>query len=128
MKSANELSILLADDDQHLRNTLEEVLRRRGFHVWSAATGSEALDIARREPVDVGVFDLNMPDFTGMELLNRINSNRRISLPAILITSEVTEDVHRISIQIGVYRVVPKPLQIDPFTQALEELIGRFFA
>jgi len=127
MAKSETLSVLLADDDQGLRDTLAEVLDREGFHVFPASSGLEALEISRTERVDLGVFDMHMPDITGIELFCRITELHSIPLPTILMTSDSSEDIDIQVVRVGIYRLVRKPLQVDPLTRALHELVDLFF-
>src|SRR5438067_149637 len=59
--------VLVADDEPGLRFLLDRLLRQRGFTVWLAADGQEALDVYRRQAGDIGLvfLDVNMPRVTG---------------------------------------------------------------
>lgn len=121
------LSVLLADDDESLRATVAEILDARGFRVLQAATGLEALNIAENEPVNLGVFDFHLPDFTGVQLYRRIYSRRHTTLPTILMTSDRSAEVTDLVTNAGIARLLHKPLDVDPFTRALNEIVREYF-
>ncbi len=66
--------ILVAEDEAELRLTLCEWLTLRGYDVWEARDGLEALELASREPFDVVLTDLRMPRCDGLNLLACLNS------------------------------------------------------
>lgn len=68
--------ILVIDDEPGLRRLAARVLRPAGFTVALAATGRQGLDIALREPCDVILLDLGLPDLDGEELLRRLRRSR----------------------------------------------------
>ena len=66
--------ILLVEDDAALRSLTETMLRRRGYRVWSACSGAEAIEIASRsdEPIDLLLTDVVMPGMDGKEVALRV--------------------------------------------------------
>jgi DNA-binding response OmpR family regulator len=64
-------SILVVDDDDEVLDTIRQVLVDTGFHVETAATGSEALDMIERQDFDLMVADIKLPGLTGTELARR---------------------------------------------------------
>ena len=74
-----------------------------------AASGEEAVDIVREEPVHLALLDVNMPRLTGLEtveLVHQINS----VLPCILVTANASQDVIRQAFTVRAYSVIPKPV------------------
>ncbi|MFC1587968.1 response regulator [Planctomycetota bacterium] len=122
-----QLSVLLADDDIRLRETLEELLDRSGYRVLPASCGFEALEIVQAEPVDFGIFDFHMPDLTGLELFIKIREIHNVELPTIIMTSDTDEEINFQIVELGIYRLIHKPLGIDPLQQVLDELVDMFF-
>lgn len=71
MRSSYE-KILIVEDQQGMRRSLELLFRKEGFAVWSAADGPQALAIAGEFPPDVVVSDLRLDGMSGIELLPEI--------------------------------------------------------
>src|SRR5258706_15101020 len=65
-------SILLVDDDEQLRTMLSEVLKRAGHEVQTACDGNEAIRMYGRNPTDLVITDLIMPDKEGLEMIREI--------------------------------------------------------
>ncbi len=67
-----EGNILIADDDQRIRELFVGMLKDENYRIYLAADGKEAVDIAKRMPVDVAILDIMMPEMDGLEALRRI--------------------------------------------------------
>jgi DNA-binding NtrC family response regulator len=65
-------SILIIDDDETIRYFLPRDLEAEGFQVQTAETGQAGLRALEREPVDLVLLDIRMPDLTGIEVLKKI--------------------------------------------------------
>ena len=61
--------ILVVDDERSMRELLAIVLRREGYEVLLAENGRAAVDTLEREPVDLLISDIKMPDLSGVEVL-----------------------------------------------------------
>ena len=61
--------ILIVDDEPSMREMLRIVLRRDGYEVTVAANGTEAIDILKRDRMDLLLSDIRMPDISGVEVL-----------------------------------------------------------
>lgn len=79
--------VLLAEDDEDLREILSDVLEAEGFETVLAGTGPEALDRARVGPLDLAVVDLNLPGASGRDVVRALHE-RRPGLPVVLMTGE----------------------------------------
>jgi DNA-binding response OmpR family regulator len=78
--------ILVADDDEGLRDLYQEELETEGYEVFTAKNGKEALQKLEREKPDLVVLDIVMPKMDGMEALGRIIGKDK-TIPVILYTS-----------------------------------------
>jgi len=68
-------NILIVDDEDGLRNLMSEVLSRSGYHVFSAGSGKQALDILSEHSIDVMISDVVMPEMDGYELATIVQEN-----------------------------------------------------
>ena len=66
------LRVLLVDDDKTLNKSLAAILRKAGYTVVNAYTGTEALEASRKNPFDAVSLDIKLPDIDGVELLRNI--------------------------------------------------------
>ena len=70
--------ILLVEDHRDTRHVMESLLRRDQFSVVSAGTATEALALAERQPFDILIADLGLPDQSGLELMKELARRRPI--------------------------------------------------
>ena len=71
--------IWIVDDDIHIGNMLEEVLRGEGYAVRRAYSGSEALLLLAQDKPDLILLDLMLPGVTGEEVLHRSRASPSLS-------------------------------------------------
>lgn len=64
-----QLSILVVDDEQYIREILQEILEGKKYKVITAADGKAALEIVREQPIDLILTDMRMPRMDGLQLL-----------------------------------------------------------
>ncbi|MEW6659485.1 MAG: response regulator [Thermodesulfobacteriota bacterium] len=79
-------TILVADDEEAIRNLIEEELTDEGYRVIGVANARDALKVVETEPLDLVVLDIRMPGMDGLEALPRILGMKE-GLPVILHTA-----------------------------------------
>ncbi len=67
--------ILIVDDEEDIRLTLEAVLRTEGYRVTTAAFGNDALEMIKKDPPDLMLLDIMMPDIDGYEVCRQVKGN-----------------------------------------------------
>lgn len=83
-----EYKVLIADDEADILDMLRRFFQSRGYRVFSAASGSEAVALAQRGP-DIILLDVNMPGMDGLEVCRRIRAH--ISCPILFLTARIEE-------------------------------------
>ena len=86
VKARNERHLLIVDDDSDMRLLLAEYFRRLGFQVEERESAAAALEISATRRFDCFIFDVSMPEMSGLELLRRIR-DRGVSTPALFLTA-----------------------------------------
>ena len=76
--------ILIAEDDPDIRALLELYLKSSGYQVQTAANGIQALEILRRQKIDLALLDIMMPEMDGYTLTREIRSFS--SIPILFLT------------------------------------------
>lgn len=102
--------ILIVDDDITLRTALVRYLGKRGYAVLDAASGLEALTLFERDPADLIVSDILMPEMDGFEFCRRLRASRIGQLVPFLFLSskaEVEDRVHGHAIGADDYIIKP---------------------
>ena len=80
--------ILVVDDDPLMHRLFQHHLERAGYQMVSARSGREALDIAARQPPQLIVMDIMMPDMDGLEALRELKKGDATkAIPVIVITA-----------------------------------------
>jgi DNA-binding NtrC family response regulator len=102
--------LLIVDDDDALRESLQLVLSAEGFQVVVAANGAEALAQLENDPVDVVLCDLRMPGMDGLELLPQIR-RRQPGASVILMSAYGSEELAIEALQRGAHDYLAKPFQ-----------------
>jgi len=89
-------TILLAEDDPHIRRVSEIALKRDGFTVMAVTDGAEVLQLLEDRPFDLVVLDGMMPNLDGLETCRRIKANPRTRhIPVVMLSArtQTTDEV-----------------------------------
>lgn len=118
--------VLIADDEEDVRDVLHDKLRQEGFSVWLAADGREALDLYRNhcETIDVALLDVRMPGLDGPQTLvalREITPHVRCCFMSGYLGSYSEEKLR----SLGAAEVFAKPVRLDEVTQVLGELASQ---
>lgn len=118
--------ILIVDDSKAMRLIVRRSLRQAGFDaldVDEATNGQEALDSLQQALPDLVLSDWNMPEMTGIELLNQIKS-RGIDVRFGFITTEGTPDMRATASAAGALFLIAKPFTPETLRSTLAPLLG----
>ncbi len=115
--------ILLIDDDTGLAPPLREYFHRFGLELASAAHPSEGLAMIEREPPDLVILDLMLPDMDGFEVCRRIRANGE--LPVLMLTArgEVMDRV--VGLELGADDYLPKPFEPRELVARINRILKR---
>jgi CheY-like chemotaxis protein len=102
-------TVFFVDDDGLLREMLARALEKESLQVRTFGSPNELLASLDSAPPDIVVSDVQMPEMSGLELLEQIRS--RSSLPVILISGHVTEDVEKRARELDATHVLSKPIR-----------------
>jgi len=105
-------SILLVDDDAPFRTVMAKELGHRGFEVATAGSGKEALVRLEENPPDVVLLDLQLPDISGLEVLE-VAVDRNPGGEVIMLTGHGSLDTAIRSVRMGAFDYVSKPCPMD---------------
>jgi signal transduction histidine kinase len=119
-------SILVLDDREADRELLATVLGYAGYRVLKAASGAEALAIARDERPSVIVTDILMPTMNGYEFVLRLRAEPQLGeTPVIFCTANWVEDeIIELARQAGVSHFLPKPFTPQDAINLVAEVLG----
>jgi two-component system OmpR family response regulator len=115
--------ILVVDDDPHIRDVIRFALEKAGMRVVTVADGGCALDAFSREPVDLIVLDIGMPELDGLDVCRQI---RRTSEVPILFLSARDEEIDRVlGLEIGGDDYVTKPFSPRELVTRINVILKR---
>ena len=125
----DNITVLVIDDDVTIRTLLESTLFRKGFNVLSAEGGTEGLEIAAREHVDVILLDWMMPEMDGMEVLAELKRNSEtMFIPVFMLTSKEDPKDIDLAISKGVVDYIIKPFNIYEVPEMVSNHIEKIHA
>ena len=102
--------VLVVDDEPELRRSLARLLLSRGMGVLTAGGGMAAIDILKKEPIDVALFDLMMPNIDGIELMERARAER-LEVEVIIMTAFGDVETAVKAVRAGAYHFLTKPFR-----------------
>jgi DNA-binding NtrC family response regulator len=117
-----EISILVVDDEEVVRNSLVDWLQEDGYHVEAAENGFKALEMIREKPWDVAMVDLKMPKMDGLEVMEKakqINSEMQV----VIMTAYATVHTAVQAIKMGAYDYLIKPCEPEEISMLIQRLI-----
>lgn len=118
------MKILVVDDSKAMRMIVIRALKGTSDYadaeILQAANGQEALDVIESDAPDVVLSDWNMPEMTGIELLQALNE-RGSKVPLGFVTSESTPEMYERAMSEGAKFLVTKPFTPETLGEALAE-------
>jgi two-component system nitrogen regulation response regulator NtrX len=105
-------TILIADDEQGIRDSLKRLLEFESYRVVLATDGPSALDIVRDERVDLILLDIKMPGMDGLEVLSRVHDDHP-QVPVVIISGHGTIQTAVEATRLGAYDFIEKPIDAD---------------
>jgi two-component system response regulator PilR (NtrC family) len=104
--------ILVADDEQSMREFLDIMLKKEGYKVSLASHGEEVLKLAERDIFDLILMDIRMPKLDGISVLKKVKSLSPETI-VIMITAYASADTAIKAMKEGAYDYVTKPFKVD---------------
>ncbi len=119
--------ILLVEDDQILSETLIELLEDEGYTLTLVQSANEAIDATYEDEFELMLLDVNIPDFSGFELLKMLRESGNIT-PSIFLTS--LSDIASLSrgFEVGADDYIKKPFDFDELLIRIQALLRKSFS
>ena len=119
-------AILVVDDEPMILKSIERILRKENYHLFTAQSADEAIKLLEARDVDLVISDYNMPGTKGLEFLERVKAEHPSTLTMMLTGSKDIEIAMRAINDAGVYKFILKPWDDEDFKltirRALESL------
>ncbi len=115
--------VLIIDDSDALRSLLKSILPYAGYQVLSASTGGQGLKLASEAQPDVILTDLELPDMSGLKVLEELNQ-RGTAVPTIMMTGYGSEGIAARALQLGVRDYLIKPFTTEEVLSSIERALS----
>jgi len=120
------MKILIADDNEELRNGLKEILEAEGYEVFTAPNGSEAISLAKRSLPDMIISDILMPGVDGYMFCRTVKKDKKLRrIPFVFYTAAYEDPRDKyLAMALGASRFILKPTDTEKFLTILKEVIS----
>lgn len=112
LEKLKDIRVLVVEDDENLRQIIEDSLKLWCQEVFSASNGDEGLEAFNEHKPDVVITDIHLPRMSGLKMSRKIREYSE-HVPIIVITAYDTDDNMLESIDIGSYTYLRKPVELD---------------
>ncbi len=116
--------VLIVDDEPDFAESVDWQLTKRRYRVFTALSGEDALDLLRRERIDVLVADIRMPGMDGIELIRRA-AGIDPDLQSIVLTGHGGVDTAVEAMRLGAINYLRKPVGVDELDVAVQKGIEK---
>ncbi|HYR43596.1 MAG TPA: response regulator [Terriglobia bacterium] len=116
--------ILICDDEDEIRTVVAEYLKGRGYAIWLAKHGREALDLVEKNPsIQIVLLDLSMPMMGGMEVLKHLMKHEPHP-SVIMMTAIADREIARQAMKIGAFDYILKPFDFAAIQSSIETCLS----
>ena len=127
LETSRPHKLVVADDDRHVLDQMEQALSLHGYEVWAAADGQEALDRAKEIEPDLILLDVGMPVMDGYEVVRRLKKDERTRPIPVIVTTDSPVDRERERVRMlgmDIAEYVTKPLSIEILIREIKKVIS----
>lgn len=114
--------ILIIEDDETLRVTLQNFLVRQGYQVNAAETGATGLALAEQQPYDLVLVDLRLPDISGLDVISRMTSGSEDTVK-VMMTAYPEVRTAVAALKAGAYDYINKPFDLEDLRSLVERAL-----
>lgn len=115
--------ILVVDDELSMREVLEFLLRKEGYHVSSTENGTQAVELINENTFDLILTDIRLGDISGIDVL-RESKKKNPEIPVIMISAFATTETAVQAMNDGAYDFVPKPFDNKELLQTVKKAVN----
>ncbi len=120
------MRVLIVDDDEQIRVLLQQMMEWAGFEVLVAENGKIAMQMQSRQPADLVITDLIMPEQEGLETISRLKKDYAgIKIIAISGGGRIGPEAYLpAALELGADLVFSKPFDVQEVVNSVKELLG----
>lgn len=123
--SQSQKRILVVDDEETIRRTIQKRLTMEGYEVRALGKASAALEEFRSQSFDTVISDIRMEEMDGVELLQKIKEIQRYEVPVIMITGAPSLDTAQSCIKAGAYDYIVKPFDKETLLNTVKRAMEK---
>jgi excisionase family DNA binding protein len=116
-------TILVVDDEEALRELMTTALQTKQRDVLTAGSGEEALEIVKRQDVDLVLLDLSMPGLNGVQTFRELHGLRP-GLPVVIVTGYPDSELMAQALEIGPFTMISKPVDLHQIQKTVDRIVG----
>ncbi|MCJ7688373.1 MAG: response regulator transcription factor [Clostridiaceae bacterium] len=118
-------TILIVDDEERIRNLVSIYLRKEQYNILQAENGSEAINIFKKNKIDLIILDVMMPIMDGWDVCKEIRKTSDI--PVIMLTAKSEEDDELLGFELGTDHYIAKPFVPKLLVAKVKAIIRRTY-
>ncbi|WP_298738429.1 response regulator transcription factor [uncultured Chitinophaga sp.] len=119
------MKILLAEDDNLIRKTIEIRLVKDGHDIISCAEGTTALENLRTNPPDMVITDIMLPSASGLEIVSAVKDVADKPIKVIVLSAMGQEDIVEEAFKLGADDYMTKPFSLTELSIRVKKLSGK---
>lgn len=114
--------VLIIDDEELIRSSLEKYLRKDGYDVSTAQSGEEGLELFRAEFPDIVLLDLHLPGAGGLAILESLKKLGK-EVVVIIISAHGDIETAVTTIKMGAYDFIEKPFELKTLSTSMDKAL-----
>lgn len=118
------MRILVVEDEQKLSDQIQQFLADKGFAVDTAHNGRDGFFMGKEYPIDAAIIDIGLPDFSGIELIQRLRKSK-ISVPILILTARSRWQEKVEGLEAGADDYLVKPFHYEELLARINALLRR---
>ena len=125
MTDKAKTTLLIIDDDAHLRDSLAEVLELDGFECHQAGTAKEGVEAARRSNPQVVIMDIQLPDSSGFQICATLRKASRTTILIMMTGRFLSAEEKTQGFELGADEYITKPFDLQELCIRIRQLLSR---
>ena len=117
------IKVLVLDDEKGLCEDMKEFFAYRGYKVFAATSGEQAVSIIKKENIDILVLDIKMEGIDGLKVL-KMAKEKDTKVKAIMVTALRDEDMKHHALALGASEYVTKPFSYEKLETLIIHMVN----